>query len=49
MTVQRILAIFGGLVVLGGITVVVTNPASAQIIQSVGTVFVASLRTAMGR
>lgn len=49
MTVQSILAIFGAIVVVAGITVVVTNANSATIIGAVGDLFTGSLRAAMGR
>lgn len=49
MTVQSILAIFGAMVVVAGITVVVTNANSAAIIRAFGAVFTRSLRAAMGR
>ncbi len=49
MTVQSILAIFGAIVVVAGITVVVTNSSSATIISAIGDVFTGSLRAAMGR
>lgn len=49
MTVQNILAIFGAIVVVAGITVVVTNPSSATIIAAIGDLFTGSLRAAMGR
>lgn len=49
MSFQQVLAIFGAIVVVGGITVVVTSPNSAAIIGAIGDLFTGSLRTAMGR
>lgn len=49
MTVQSILAIFGAIVVVAGITVIVTNSNSATIIGAVADLFTGSLRAAMGR
>lgn len=49
MTVQSILAIFGAIVVVAGITVVVTNSNSATIISAIADLFTGSLRAAMGR
>lgn len=49
MTVQSILAIFGAIVVVAGITVVVTNANSATIIGAIGDAFTGSLTAAMGR
>lgn len=49
MTIQGILALFGAIVVVAGITTVVTRPNSATIINAIGNLFTGSLRTAMGR
>jgi len=49
MKVQDILAIFGAIVTIAGITVVVTNRNSATIIAAIGDLFTGSLRAAMGR
>jgi hypothetical protein len=49
MSFQGILAIFGAIVVVAGITTVVTRPNSATIINAIGSLFTSALRTAMGR
>ena len=49
MTIQGILALFGAIVVVAGITTVVTRPNSATIINAIGSLFTGALRTAMGR
>lgn len=49
MSFQGVLAIFGAIVVVAGITTVVTRPNSATIINAIGSLFTNALRTAMGR
>lgn len=48
MTIQAILSIFAAIVVVAGITSVVTRRNSATIINAIGSLFTNALRTAMG-
>lgn len=48
-TVQSFIALLGAIVVVGGITAVVTRPNSATIINAMSQLFTGALRTAMGR
>lgn len=48
MNLDKLLSIGSAIVVVAGVTVVVSHPQSAQIIQAVGTAFSGSLRAAMG-
>lgn len=49
MSVQNIIAVFSAIVVVAGITTIVTSANSAAIIQAIGSMFSGSLRAAMGR
>ena len=48
MTMDKILSIGSAIVVVAGVTVIVSHPASATIIQAVGNAFSGSLKAAMG-
>ncbi len=48
MSFQGVLALFGAIVVVAGITTVVMRPNSATVINAIGSLFTGSLRTAMG-
>lgn len=49
MTLERIFNVLGALVALGTVTVVLTSPQTARVIQASGQAFTGSLRAAMGR
>lgn len=48
-SVDKVLAIGSAIVTVALVTVVVSNPGSAQVIRAVGTAFSGSLRAAMGK
>lgn len=49
MNLDKLLSIGSAIVVVAGVTVVVSHPQSAEIIRSVGSAFSSSLRAAMGQ
>lgn len=49
MNLDKIMSIAGMLVVVAGVTTVVSHPASAQVIRAIGDAFTGSLRAAQGK
>ena len=49
MNLDKVFSIAGMLVVVAGVTTVVSHPASAQVIRAIGDAFTGSLRAAQGK
>lgn len=49
MAVEKLASILGAIIVLAGVTVVVSHPTSVSAINALGGAFSGSVKTAMGR